>query len=84
MRILITGGNSSVSRYVKPLFSEDCEIITVGRRDCDINLDPSKPFTEQLPDYVDIVIHTAAAFGRQTDEEIYETQKFNVLDTMKL
>lgn len=84
MKILITGGNSSVSRNLIPLLSDDYEIITVGRRDCDINLDPEKHFTEQLPDEVDIVIHTAAAFGRQTDEEIYETQKFNVLDTMEL
>ncbi|MEM1001224.1 MAG: NAD(P)-dependent oxidoreductase [Bacteroidota bacterium] len=84
MKILITGGNSSVSRYLIPLLSEDYEIITVGRRDCDINLDPNRPFTEQLPENVDIVIHTAAAFGRQTDQEIHETQKFNVLDTMEL
>ncbi|MEM7487124.1 MAG: NAD(P)-dependent oxidoreductase [Bacteroidota bacterium] len=84
MKILITGGNSSVSRYLIPLLSKDYEITTVGRRDCDINLDPNKPFTDQLPDHVDIVIHTAAAFGRRTDEEIYETEKFNVLDTMDL
>lgn len=84
MRILIIGGNSSVSRYLIPLFSEDYEIITVGRRDCDINLNPNKSLADQLPDYVDIVIHTAAAFGRATDEEIYETEKYNVLDTMDL
>lgn len=84
MRILIIGGNSSVSRYLSPLFSEDYEVITIGRRDCDINLDPNKSLADQLPDHIDIVIHTAAAFGRATDEEIYETEKYNVLDTMDL
>ncbi|WP_298505772.1 NAD(P)-dependent oxidoreductase [uncultured Maribacter sp.] len=84
MRILITGGNSSVSRYVKPLLSKDYEIITIGRRDCDINLDPNRPLADQLPNHVDIVIHTAAAFGGKTEEEIYETEKFNVLNTMNL
>ncbi|WP_038530703.1 NAD-dependent epimerase/dehydratase family protein [Formosa agariphila] len=84
MRILVTGGNSSVSRYVIPLLSKDYEIITIGRRDCDINLDPNKSLADQLPDKVDIVIHTAAAFGGETDDEIYETEKFNVLNTMNL
>ncbi|GMN11444.1 hypothetical protein MTsPCn9_09490 [Croceitalea sp. MTPC9] len=84
MRILIIGGNSSVSRYLMPLISEDYEIITVGRRDCDINLNQNKSLADQLPDHADIVIHTAAAFGRATDEEIYETEKYNVLDTMEL
>ncbi len=84
MRIIIIGGNSSVSRYLKPLFSKDYEIITVGRRDCDINLDASKPLADQLPNHADIVIHTAAAFGRATENEIYETEKYNVLDTMEL
>ncbi|WP_345190294.1 NAD(P)-dependent oxidoreductase [Algibacter agarivorans] len=84
MRILITGGNSSVSRYVRPLLSEDYEVITIGRRDCDINLDPNRSLADQLPDHVDIVIHTAASFGGDTEEEIYETEKFNVLNTMNL
>ena len=66
------------------MFSEDYEVITIGRRDCDINLDPNKSLADQLPDHIDIVIHTAAAFGRATDEEIYETEKYNVLDTMDL
>tara|TARA_R110002096_G_scaffold432236_1_gene648582 strand:- start:1999 stop:2829 length:831 start_codon:yes stop_codon:yes gene_type:complete len=84
MRILIIGGNSSVSRYVRPLLSEDYEVITIGRRDCDINLDKNKSLADQLPDHADIVIHTAAAFGRETEEDIYETEKYNVLDTMDL
>ncbi|WP_350288811.1 NAD(P)-dependent oxidoreductase [uncultured Croceitalea sp.] len=84
MRILIIGGNSSVSRYLIPLFSEDYEIITVGRRNCDINLDSNKSLADQLPNHIDIVIHTAAAFGRKTAKEIYETEKYNVLDTMDL
>jgi nucleoside-diphosphate-sugar epimerase len=84
MRLLITGGNSSVSRYVKSLLSEDYEVITIGRRGCDINLDPNKSLADQLPDYVDIVIHTAAAFGGETEESIYKTEEFNVLNTMNL
>ncbi|MCA0132812.1 NAD-dependent epimerase/dehydratase family protein [Winogradskyella alexanderae] len=83
-KILLIGGNSSVSRYVMPLFSNDYEIITVGRRDCDINLNPNKSLADQLPYHADVVIHTAAAFGRETDDEIYETEKYNVLDTMEL
>jgi nucleoside-diphosphate-sugar epimerase len=84
MTVLIIGGNSSVSRYLMPLFSQDYNIITLGRRDCDINLDPNKSLADQLPKQADIVIHTAAAFGRATAVEIYETEKYNVLDTMEL
>lgn len=84
MRILIFGGNSSVSRYVTPLLSEDNEVITIGRRNCDIILDETKCLADQLPDHADVVIQTASAFGRATKEEIYETEKYNVLDTMDL
>lgn len=83
-KVLIVGGNSSVSRNLIPLFPEYYDVTTLGRRDCDINLNPEKPLADQLPNGVDIVIHTAAAFGRQTNEEIYETEKYNVLDTMEL
>lgn len=84
MRILIFGGNSSVSRYVTPLLSEKHEVVTIGRRNCDIILDSNKCLADQLPDHADVVIQTASAFGREKEEEIYETEKYNVLGTMDL
>lgn len=83
MRILITGGNSTVARFLKPLLRDNYDIITLGRANCDINCD-LLDLDFMFPKDVDVVIHTAASFGGETNEDIFKTEEFNVMATLNL
>ncbi len=70
---------------MKPVCSEFSEVITAGRKDCDITLDLNDPIENiSLPNDIDVVIHTAAHFGGKTEDEILEAENVNVLGTLKL
>jgi nucleoside-diphosphate-sugar epimerase len=85
MKILIVGGTSALGSYLKKTLSEFYEVITAGRRDCDITLDLNGPLESMiLPDNLDVVVHTAANFGGKTDKEIIDAENINVLGTLKL
>ncbi len=85
MKVLIVGGNSSLGRILKNTFAGFDEVITAGRRNCDIYLDLADPKSKvRLPEDLDVVIHTAAQFGIRSDEEILNTEEINVLGTLKL
>ena len=85
MKILIVGGTSSLGCALKPVLSEIGEVITAGRKECDIRLDLNDPIEKiTLPNNIDAVIHTAAHFGGKTVEEILEAENVNVLGTLKL
>ncbi|PIS42574.1 MAG: hypothetical protein COT24_02790 [Candidatus Kerfeldbacteria bacterium CG08_land_8_20_14_0_20_40_16] len=85
MKILISGGTSSLGRALKPVLSDFSEVITAGRKDCDITLDLTDPIDKtSLPPNVDVIVHTAANFGGKSDEEILATENINVLGTLKL
>jgi nucleoside-diphosphate-sugar epimerase len=85
MKILLVGGTSSLGRALKPVFSEFSEVITAGRKNCDINLDLNDPIEKiSLPNNMDAVIHTAAHFGGKTAKEILEAESVNVLGTLKV
>lgn len=85
MKILITGGNSSVGVQLKKKLSHHHEVITVGRKDCDIIWDWNKhPNQLEFPDSVDTIIHTAADFGGNDFDSIFDAQKFNTLGTLKV
>ena len=85
MKILIIGGTSSVGLALKPVLSEFGEVLTAGRRDCDIQLDLNDPAGKvSFPDGLDAVIHTAAHFGGKGAEDILEAEYVNVLGTLKL
>ena len=38
MKILIIGGTSSIAKTLKPILSEFSEVLTAGRKDCDITI----------------------------------------------
>ncbi len=85
MKILIIGGTSSITQTLKPILSEFSEVITAGRKDCDITIDLNN--TEQsinFPENIDVVLHTAADFGGNSFEEILNTEYVNVIGTLKL
>jgi nucleoside-diphosphate-sugar epimerase len=85
MKMLIIGGTSTVGNSIKKSLSGTFDIITAGRKNCDIILDLREPMSKfQLPEELDVIIHTAAQFGVRTDEEILETENINVLGTLKL
>jgi UDP-glucose 4-epimerase len=84
-KILIAGGTSSLAKALKPALWEFNEVITAGRRNCDIRLDLNDPVDLMgLPAGLDVVIHTAAHFGGKTYKEISEAENINVLGTLNL
>lgn len=85
MKILIVGGTSSLSCALKPVLREFDEVITAGRKNCDIALDLSDPIEKiYLPDNIDTIVHTASHFGGKAEEEILAAENVNVLGTLKL
>lgn len=85
MNILIIGGTSSIAKALKPILSEFSKVITAGRKDCDITIDLNNTeHSINFPDNVDVVVHTAAAFGGNTYEEVLNTEYINVIGTLKL
>ena len=85
MKILIIGGTSSIANALKTFFFESVEIITAGRKECDITLNFNDPFEEiNFPDDLDVVIHTAAHFGGKAAKDILDAECINVLGTLKL
>ena len=84
MRILIIGGTSSVAKSLIPVLSANHNVITIGRKNCDLNIDFYKPLKQSdFPNSIDVVIHTAAIFGGNLDDEIYDTEEFNSLFVLK-
>src|SRR4030095_15097078 len=64
VKVVIVGGNSSVGLALKAVLSDSCDVITAGRKNCDIALDLAWPLARfLLPEDVDAVVHTAAHFG---------------------
>ncbi len=85
MKILIIGGTSSVADALKTFFCGSAEIITAGRKNCDITLNLIDPLQEiTFPDDLDVVIHTATHFGGKTAKDILDAECVNVLGTLKL
>ena len=70
---------------LKPALSEFSEVITAGRKNCDLSLDLTDPLEKiNLPNGIDVVIHTAAHFGGETAKEVSDAVNINVLGTLKL
>jgi len=85
MRILIVGGTSSLAQALKPVLSEFAEVITAGRAGCDVYLDLSDREEDiELPKGVDVVINTAAHFGGNSFEEMFQAETVNVLGALKV
>jgi dTDP-4-dehydrorhamnose reductase len=85
MRILIVGGTSSLAKALMPVLSEFADVVTAGRSGCYMHLDLSDPMKEIIiPDGVDVVINTAAHFGGDDYDQIYQAEFVNVLGMLKL
>jgi nucleoside-diphosphate-sugar epimerase len=85
MKILIVGGTSSLSKAIMPILAGDNNVITGGRKDCDIHIDLNNQAEGiTIPSGVDAVIHAAAHFGGDTFEAISAAEATNVLGTLRL
>lgn len=85
MKILIVGGKSSLGQVLRPVLMAFAEVLTAGRRGCDVDLDlawSAERFV--LPPGVDAVIHLAAHFGGQDFETMLAAEEVNVLGALKL
>jgi nucleoside-diphosphate-sugar epimerase len=85
MKILIIGGTSSVGHALKQSLSHSHEVITAGRRNCDIIFDLNDPIEDiTFPTNIDVIIHTAAYMNRSNNSNIIETFNVNVIGTLKM
>ncbi|HMJ48818.1 MAG TPA: NAD(P)-dependent oxidoreductase [Ferruginibacter sp.] len=85
MRTLIIGGTSALGRALKPVLSEFSEVITAGRKDCDINFDLTDTVDKMsIPADVDTIIHTAAHFGGKSVSDMLDAELVNVVGTLNL
>lgn len=85
MKILLVGGHASVAQALKPLLLSFAEVITAGRRDCDLSLDLAwlaERFT--IPAGVDVVINLAAHFGGHAVADLLAAEEVNALGSLKL
>ena len=85
MRVAIVGPSSSISQSIIPLFKKEDEIITLGRKNADIELDlESVNALIQLPLNIDVIVHSAAHFGGFTFKDTIDAIKVNILGTLRL
>ncbi len=85
MKVLITGGNSSVGISLKKFLIHTHEVYTSGRKDCDLIWDWNADIEEWLfPEGIDAVIHTAASFGGDDFLKSKEAIEFNTTSILKL
>ncbi len=85
MKILIVGGTSALSQALKPVLSEFAEVITAGRLGCDVHLDLRDPVEMiEFPKDIDVVINTAAHFGGDDYEQMYQAEIVNVLGALTI
>jgi nucleoside-diphosphate-sugar epimerase len=85
MKILIVGGTSSLSRAMLPVLSQFASVVTAGRSGCDIQMDLAAARGElNIPDAVDVVINTAAAFGGTGADALTDAEGVNALGVLRL
>lgn len=85
MRVLVVGGTSSLAKVLIPALKEIGEVLTAGRKGCDLTIDLAETGERfSLPLGIDVVVHTAAHFGGNTPEEVLEAENVNVLGTLRL
>jgi nucleoside-diphosphate-sugar epimerase len=85
MKVALVGPNSSISLAIIPLFKKEDEIITLGRKNADIELDlQSIDVPIKLPENTEVIIHSAAHFGGSSLEDTCDAIKVNILGTLRL
>jgi len=80
--ILVIGANSVLAKAVMPVLAKQNNIITAGRKDCNVYCDVAKAVS--IPDGVDGVINFAAHFGGTSDEEISGALQTNVVGMLNV
>lgn len=84
-KLVLIGGTASLARYLIPELSKHYEVVSMGRKGCDVYCDLSDNLNQLvLPEGTDVVIHVAASFNSSNDEEILETEEINALGTLKV
>ena len=85
MRVLVVGGTSSLASALKPTLSECAEVVTAGRKGCDVHLDLGDPPGRiELPTGIDVVVNAAAHFGGKTFDDMLQAEAVNVLGVLNL
>jgi nucleoside-diphosphate-sugar epimerase len=85
MKILLVGGHSSLAQVLRPVLASHAEVLTAGRRGCDVELDLSAPCEQLcLPQGIDVVVNTAAHFGGNDFDAILNAEHVNALGGLKL
>ena len=85
MRILIVGGNSSLAQVLRPVLSSFSEVLTAGRRGCDLELDLTWSAGRfRIPTGIDVVVNTAAHFGGNDFDDFIAAETVNALGGVKL
>lgn len=85
MKVLIVGGSSSLAIDLITALKNSVQVVTAGRRNCDIYLNLRDISNDvSFPRDIDVVIHTAASFVGKSAEEIIDTEIINVLGTLRL
>jgi UDP-glucose 4-epimerase len=82
MRILVVGGNSSLAQCLRPMLATFAEVVTAGRKDCDLKLDLAG--TVNIPSGFDSVINTAADMSNQIPVALASAEATNVLGLLEL
>ncbi len=82
MRVLLVGGNSSLALCLRPMLAAFADVVTAGRKDCDLELDLAGAVN--IPQGFDAVINTAAHMGGTTPIAIASAQVTNVLGLLAL
>lgn len=83
MKILLVGGNASLSTSLKPVLSAFADVVTAGRQGCDVKLDLASARID-VPVGVDVVINAAAHFGGRSAADLREAVTVNVMGAMTL
>jgi UDP-glucose 4-epimerase len=85
MKILLAGGHSSLAQVLRPVLASFAEVLTAGRRGCDVELDLAWPAERfELPQEIDVVVNTAAHFGGRGFDAILAAEHVNALGGLKL
>jgi nucleoside-diphosphate-sugar epimerase len=83
MRVLVVGKTSSLAQALIPLLRQHCDVLTAGRRGCDVELDLHSSDIS-IPAGIDCVVNLAAAFGGKAFSDTMQAMDVNVLGVMRL
>jgi UDP-glucose 4-epimerase len=81
-KIFVIGANSVIANEAIKTLSKSYEIITGGRKGCDVYCDISK--SVEIPAGAEIVINFAATFAEGSDQEFKSTVNTNIEGTINI